>query len=94
MNARISGHSDYKRHLRVSVSPALGENDADPRPGETMPGDKNNILHVDTTAQVVSDLETVVNILDYPFAEITKSVGLLMVCRERKRQQGALLPGT
>jgi len=49
------------------------------------PSDKNDILHaVDSTAQILSDLETVVDMVDNPFAEITISGGLLMVCRERK----------
>jgi hypothetical protein len=49
------------------------------------PSDKNDILHaVDSTAQILSDLETIVDIVDNPFAEITTSDGLLMDCPERK----------
>jgi hypothetical protein len=45
------------------------------------PSDENDILHaVDSKAQILSDLETVVDIVDNPFAKITTSGGLLMVC--------------
>jgi hypothetical protein len=56
---------------------------------------QNNILcAVDTTAQILGDLETVVDILDYPFSKIAMSDGLLKGCRKWKIQQGALLPRT
>jgi hypothetical protein len=49
------------------------------------PSYKNDILHaVDSIARILSDLETIVDIVDNPFAEITMSDGLLMVSRERK----------
>ena len=49
------------------------------------PSDKNDVLHAaDSTAQIFSDSETVIDVIDYPFAEITISDGLLMVRRERE----------
>jgi hypothetical protein len=51
------------------------------------PSDKNDVLHTaDSTAQILSDSETVIDVLDYPFAEITMSDGLLVGRRERKTQ--------
>jgi hypothetical protein len=63
-----------------------GEGHADPRPREMTPSDKHDILcATDRIALAVSELETVVNILDYPFAEITTSDGLLTICLKGKR---------
>jgi len=62
----------------------LRENDAGPRPREMTPSGKNDILRADSTAQILSDLETLVDMVDNPFGEITISGGHLMVCQERK----------
>lgn len=83
MDIRISERSNFKRYL--CASKALRESDADPRPCEMTPSDKDDVLHaVDATTQILSDPEAVIDVLDYPFAEITMSDGLLIVRGERK----------
>jgi hypothetical protein len=72
MDDRIPGHSDTERYL--CTIPAFRENGSDPRPCEMTPSDKNNIFHaVDPQASVLSEPHTIIDIFDYPFAEIAES---------------------
>jgi len=53
--------------------------------------DKDDILHaVEATTKVLRNLEADVNVLEYPFAEITASHSVLTFCLERKIQQSTL----
>jgi hypothetical protein len=61
------------------------ESDVDPRPREVTARDKNDISHVvDITSKSLGDLETVIDILEHPFFEITMRAGLLIVCWDRE----------
>jgi len=49
------------------------------------PSDKDDILHaIDSATLSLGNLETVVDVVQYPFSEITKSDGLLVGCRKRE----------
>jgi len=86
MDAGIPKHPDSKRYL--CAYPVLRESDIDPRSRAVKPCDKDDILHaVEATTKVLRDLEADVNVLEYPFAEITASHSVLTFCLERKVQQ-------
>jgi hypothetical protein len=79
----ISGHSDTERD--PPASPASRENGSGPRSREMTPGDKNNIFHAtDSQASLLSKPHTVIDMFDYPFAEIAVGDRGLSFCRERK----------
>jgi len=83
IKVEIPGHLSFKRYLGASAAPR--ESDVNPRPCEMTPSDKNDIPHVvNTTTKSLSNLETVIDILEDPFFEITMRGGLLTVCIERE----------
>jgi hypothetical protein len=45
------------------------------------PSDKDDILHaIDSATPILGNLETVIDVLHYPFGEITKCDGFLVGC--------------
>lgn len=77
----ISRHSNSKRHLFDSR--VLRESNVDPRPRNMTPSNENDIFHTgDSQAKILSDLETVVDILYQPFTEVAASDRVLTFRRE------------
>ena len=73
------------RSLLLLCTPAFRENCSGPRPRQMTPSDKNDIFHVvDSQASLLGEPHAVIDIVDYPFFEISASDSVLPFGWERK----------